>query len=364
MSFNSSFKKDIIIFVLLLLITTMMFVFGWYFDISKPHAGIGWADQTMYANVTERFLSGHLPSSSQFHYSIGYSLLGFLGGLITPNDPFLLVCYGFFVSSIIFCYFGSKNIIGSWWSLLFIALLLGWDGVTRTFNYSSELFFIPWNNQVMYFSFAYFFWQFSNRSKPSYTSIIFGAIIVGITFLCREESIIFLAPLYFGWLFISKVRWIFILASIPIIGLIYLPQIIMKADVLGSISDSGRAKSYSATLEQYLNLSKLNQNFSEVIVGNENTVRRKSLLQSSPWLALSIGGIVLLLASKAIDIRMKLYVLVSLWLLIFYLSGINMSAHKLQYHCLRYISPSFIVLNFSSVFFVRKIIFFLKGKKI
>jgi len=35
--------------------------------------------------------------------------------------------------------------------------------------------------------------------------------------------------------------------------------------------------------------------------------------------------------------------------LLFYLSGANMSSHKLQFHCIRYITPSFIVLNFAVI---------------
>jgi hypothetical protein len=55
-------------------------------------------------------------------------------------------------------------------------------------------------------------------------------------------------------------------------------------------------------------------------------------------------------------VGLKLFTGVSLFLMIFYLSGINMSVQKLAFHCLRYISPSFIILNLAVVVVIKEVL--------
>jgi hypothetical protein len=47
-------------------------------------------------------------------------------------------------------------------------------------------------------------------------------------------------------------------------------------------------------------------------------------------------------------------------IIVFYLSGPNMSAMKLKYNCLRYIAPGFIALNLATIIFFKEVFEYLK----
>ena len=143
--------------IILLVAVVSSFIHGWYFDHSVPQSGRGWADQNLYLGASERLAEGDLPTATQLHFSVGYPLLGAIGGLLYRADPFMLVSLLLLVASTLFCYFAVRKLYGQYWAMLFSFLLLWWDGYARSLHTASEIFVIPWNNQVLYFSFAFFF---------------------------------------------------------------------------------------------------------------------------------------------------------------------------------------------------------------
>ncbi len=138
-----------------------------------------------------------------------------------------------------------------------------------------------------------------------------------------------------------------------------MPQLIVKYQVFGSLTESGHDSSYSQTAKNYFSFSQLKKNVWETLIDSkhygEEGVARPALLQVAPWLWLAPIGMLIMLLSTRYPLGIKLFVIISSLLIIFYLSGANMSAQKLQFHCLRYISPGFIVLNLGVVVLVREI---------
>lgn len=75
-------RRDFIAIFTLMLIATVSFIHGWYFDLSKPISGMGWFDQTYYHLVAEKLASGLPLDAQDFHYQMGYSILGALATTI------------------------------------------------------------------------------------------------------------------------------------------------------------------------------------------------------------------------------------------------------------------------------------------
>lgn len=364
---------------ILLVVLTASFIYGWFYDSSKPVAGIGWADQTLYKETVDTLLSGHLPTAHQLHYAVGYPLLGVIGGLFIPSQPFLLISYLLLMGSALFCYFAVKKLMGVFWALLFCGLLFLWDGIGRTLYTASELFVIPWNNQVLFFAISFFFWLYVTQLKKSvsHRTVIITAFISGLTLLTREESALFVLPLLVFFLSYNKVSKKMWLISFLIMAVMYTPQLIAKQNALGSIFASGRSFSYgSAISKHYLQPEMLYRNTWEVLIDSERLINKPpnpviqewcdelpegacapseatikpALLESMPWLWLGFMGMAYVLISKRYSIGLKVFILITaVGVLVFYLSGSNMAWQKLQYHCLRYISPSFIALNLGVV---------------
>jgi len=361
-SFTKENIKKWLPLALILLVATCSFMYGWYFDASKPQSGGNWADQSLYTAVANRLHDGQLPKPTQLHYTIGYSALGAVGAFVTPSDPFMLVSFGLFIASVIFCFFAARKLLGNIWAVFFVIVLFAWDGIARTFNFASELFAVPWNNQVLFFTFAFYLWLFVTKlnKNPSWKIIIISALISGYCFLNREETVLFVVLAMATYLLITKTGWKKWLVSYSIILLCFMPQLVVKFVVNGSILDSGRESSYQQISNQYLQLSLLDRNIKEVVIGGDNYQNpkaggspiksdRPALLQTSPWLWLAPIGIFLMLILKRYPLGLKIFAIISLMLMLFYLSGANMSGQKLKYHCLRYISAGFIVLNLGSI---------------
>lgn len=358
--FVKKIKKDKVV-LLLLLLATVIFAVGWFFDDSRPQAGQGWADQMLYTASSQRMQQGDLPTAAQLHYTIGYPLLGLLGFMFQSPDRFVVTSYLLYIGSIAFCYYAAKRVLDVPWAAGFVLLLMAWDGVGRTTHYMTDVFITPWNNQVLFFAFAFFFWLLVSKvdKKPSNVLVSLAGGVAGLTFLCREESVLFIAPLLAVFLYLSKAQWRQWLMAFGIMGLCFLPQLAVKQHVIGDVAESGHDNGYSETLGKYLVPEQFYRNTLETIVDshffNEPQATRKALFQEAPWLWLGPIGIVLIVTQRKYPKGLKWFALISCGLVIFYLSGSNMSAQKLQFHCLRYISAGLIIMNLGVIVVVKEL---------
>lgn len=361
-----------------LIVLSFSFFHGWYSDLSKPQSGKGWADQGLYVDTVERLVDGELPTAHQLHYAVGYPLLGSVGYLFNSNDPFMPVSLLLFLGSATFCFLAGRRLFGVVWAALFSGLLFFWDGEAVTLHSASEVFSIPWNNQVLFFAFAFYFWLFVTQinKKPSIRLVTVAGLVSGLAFVTREEAILFVAPIMAAFLFMTKADWKKWIVGYSVIVLCFLPQVYVKTRVLGSITSSGRDTGYGQVSNRYLQPDLLYRNTWETIIDSKKfageplhptiakhcrtpsvcTVEnfRPALFQVAPWLWLSPLGIVLILALKKYPMGLKVFVIASLGLMVFYLSGANMAGAKLRFHCLRYISASFIALNLGVVVVARE----------
>lgn len=352
--------------VIIIAVASLLFVYAWFMDGSKPFAGSGWADQNTYTISSQELGSFSLPSEASLHFAIGYPLLGLTGFFLEGPNRFVVSSYSLLILSMIFLYFGAKKLTNTTGAILFSALILYWDFNSRSMSYVVDLFAIPWNNQVFFFVFAYFFWLLARKDhKPNTKLALVSSAVAGLSVLTREETILFVLPLMAGYLLITKSNlkiWIF---SAMMGATIILPQLLVKYAVFGSIGESGHDSSYSETAQGYFQPTRLYRNIREVVVDSGSYTtnpKRPALLQSMPWLWVAPAGLLILLVSSRYPLGIKVYTIVSLGLLLFYLSGTNMSGYKLMFHCLRYVSPALIILNFSVVVVLRESFRFLRGK--
>ena len=364
--------------VLLFLAVSASFFYGWIYDSSKPRGGMGAFDQTTYTKTAEIIASFQFPQKSHYrdgfrfrlpnilHYQVGYPLLGALGYYVLPADPFLPISYLLLLGSFFFLFFAGRNIFSTPFMLLFLVLVFLWDLNTKTFYHPSELFNMPWNNQVTFFIFCYYFWLFCCFEEKGISNRlwIITALVSGYSVATREENIFFVIPLAISLLIANKCNyrvWL-IFFGFFIIG--YLPQLIVKYQVLGNVNASGRMHrgkhlSYVALLSDYLSLDRLWVNSIDVLFNSSvrklEDVRRLSILQSSPWLWLTPPAVFYFFIKQKRNNLLRIFILVSLSLFLFYLAGPNMSAQKLKYHCIRYVIPSFIAFNFVIVYMIQSV---------
>lgn len=226
---------------------------------------------------------------------------------------------------------------------------------------------MPWNNQVLFFAFAFFFWLLSTKNiNKSYKALIGASLVSGVTVLTREESVLFMAPLMAVYLLLTKANWKRWLTSFAIVVICLMPQLIIKNQVFSSVSSTGRGKSYSSLADNYLRPDYFVRNVKETLFFSGDvgkSIGRDALFQAAPWLLLGFAGISVILISNKYPPGIKYYALIATWLTIFYLAGVNMSAHKLQFHCLRYISPAFIILNFGVVIAAKELLAYIRTSK-
>lgn len=363
-----TFKQKLPLVVMLALALTS-FIYGWYFDMSKPVAGRGWSDQTSYLIATNRLSSLELPKADELHFAVGYPLLGVVGKIFYGNDPFVVVSLILFVGSITLSFKAAKTLFGTPWALLFSLLLLSWDFVGRSFNFATELFIVPWNNQMLFFLMSFYFWLFTTkaREKPSWRLMLTVGFLSGFVFLSREEAILFIIPAVTLFVFLTKAGLKKLVVSFLIIGLLFLPQILVKLNAYGSVTKSGRSDSYSDVRSHYLRQDLLLRNIKEVVVNSDyasgSGADRSALLQAAPWLWLSPIGLIIILSLKKYPQGLRAYILISLILILFYLSGANMSAEKLRFNCLRYIAPGMIALNLGTLVFAKELFDNVKNMK-
>ncbi|MDZ7786327.1 MAG: glycosyltransferase family 39 protein [Candidatus Saccharibacteria bacterium] len=342
------------LFIVLVAVFTS-FIYGWYFDGSKPMSGKGWADQTSYYTAAARFSDFELPRAGELHYAIGYPLLGTVGGIFDSDDPFMVVSLVLLLASVTLCFLAVTKLFGKNWAVLFILFLFYWDLVGRSFSFASELFVVPWNIQVLFLAMAFYLWLFATKAhqKPSWRLVLIACVLSGFAILTREEAALFVLPAIALFILITKAG----IKKLLIAGIItvsfFIPQFLVKLNAYGSITNSGRSDSYSDIRSHYLQPDLFERNLKEVVINSSYTTgaeaSRPALLEAAPWLWLSPIGLGLILVLKKYPVALKTYVLVSLALVVFYLSGANMSAQKLRFHCLRYIAPGMIVLNLGTL---------------
>jgi hypothetical protein len=352
-------SADRLVLLILLLVITASFSYGWFFDASVPRSGRGWSDQGLYTTLAQRLASGQLPQPGHMHYQLGYPLLGAAASRIIPNDPFMPVSFALLAVTAALCFRAARQHLSLWAAVMFVALLFYWDGEGRTFNHAAELFLVPWNNQVLIFAFAFFFWILSRPpvTPLNFSTLAVAGLVTGFTIGTREEAAVFVLPLVVAVLALNRApprHWLLVFA-IALIA--FAPHAAIKTLVLGSPLASGRpSASYGDLAARYLSAARLADNLRDVIYNSSLSglpnIDRQALLQSSPWLWVSPVGVVAYLFGHRSSLPTKFYIFVSLGLLAFYLAGENMSAQKLQFHCLRYITPSFIALNFAVAYLI------------
>lgn len=348
---------DNVVLGLLLAALTVSFYYAWFRDPSHEVGGFGWHDQTSYTETAQNLIGLHWPTYDELHYQPGYSILGAFGTLLSYDNPFWFVSYALLISSAIFCYRACRTRYNIAASALFLISMFVWDGRARSFGYVSELFAVPWNNQVLFFAFAFFFWLYTvRRTAPVDTkyTIIIGALC-GFVLITREEGIAFVAPLAAIYLIYRRTplrTWLITGAAAFVVAL---PGLVIKWKALGSVFAPGpgrRNGTYSGQASRYFSPGRVVTNVQEVLIDSGFAAKeagRHALLESSPWLWLGFAGVIVVLVSRRFDGLTKAFVAVSLLLMVFYLSGNNVSAAKLKYHCLRYMSPAYISLHFGVI---------------
>ena len=360
----SDSKKNLpryLFLAVLFLCISASFFYGWFFDDSHS-GGKRWADQSAYRKTAVLFAHFKLPKRLQ--YQVGYPLLGAAGYYITPRSPFMPVSYILLLSSFFLLYYGAKEKFNIFFLLLFLLMVFFWNLETIKLNYPSEIFHIPWNNQMIFFIFCYYFWLFNfweDKEIPIGLYII-TALLSGYSIATREETILFIAPLAISFLVLKKCSYRIYILFFGVLAIGYLPQLAVKYKVLGNILDTGRMDesrgvSYISKLIDYFSLEHLTTNSIDVLVNSSirevNHGGRLSILQSNPWFWLTPVGIFYFLKKKNEKTTIKVFVLISLVLLVFYLAGGNMGAYKLRFFCIRYVIPSYIAFNFVIIFLLQ-----------
>ena len=359
--------------VIVIIISTISFYHGWYIDASKPVSGFGWVDQNHYLNVAKKLYIGDPLIGSDFHYQMGYSILGAIAYGIYPQDPFILVSYTLFIASLIFALCGASVYLNRAHLLIFIILILFRWGDVRKLNYWQEVFLIPWNNQMILFIFSVYFYLFSqidSKKNISYYGLLFFSGCTGFAITTRLELFIFLIPMFlFILLKFTKIKSYLFASCIALLIIGMAPHFIVQYLSLGDIANNPRPSdfgiSYFDKLKFYIDFDRLRPNVLNVIYdssfsGYEN-INRKSLLDAAPWYYLSPIGVALIINQKNV-LGLKIFIIFSFFLLFFYLVGENMSVHKLKFHCLRYIAPVFLTLTLLSVYPLQLLVNFCKGK--
>jgi hypothetical protein len=345
---------DNAILIGLLLALSASFYYGWFHDGSHAVGGVGWYDQTAYSDTARYLADFHWPLAEMLHYAPGYSLLAAPSAWLWRDDPFWLTSYTLLIGSAALCYRAARTMLGPVLSSLFLVSMFAWDGHARSFAYISELFAVPWNNQVVFFAFAFFFWLLTTRRDRPLTMPLLMAIgaVGGLLATTREEGVLFCLPLAIAFLVYKHASLRAWLTTVGTAIVVALPGLAIKQHALGNIFSAGpgrREQSYSGTAHSYFSPANFARNVRDVVVDADFakvSARRDALFESSPWLWLGLVGIIIVFVSRRYHLLTKLWVAMSLLLIAFYLSGGNVSAAKLKVHCIRYITPGLIAVHF------------------
>jgi hypothetical protein len=363
--------RDRAVLFVLLAALSISFYYGWFHDHSHPLGGHGWGDQRLYTNTAHRLADLSWPSRAMLHHPPGYAFLAVLPTYLWRNDPFWIVSYALLIGSAAFCYRGARAFYNEFFAAIFLVSMFMWDGRGRSLTSVSDMFTVPWNNQVLFFAFAFFFWLCATRSKRPVGVAEFVAMgaIVGFLTTTREESILFMVPLAVIFLWYRREpirRWLLVGGATVVAAL---PGLVVKQHVLGSIFSTGpgrRGGTYASQASNTFIFGKLTRNVRDVLVDADLArvhAHRQALFEATPWLWLGVIGIVLVLVLKRFDLLTKIFVVMSLLLIAFYLSGGHVSASKLKYHCLRYITPGYIALHFGVIVVLGEAWYFVTGRR-
>jgi hypothetical protein len=350
-------RFESIVVGLLLAALIVSFLQGWYWDHSTPPGGFGWFDQDLYTKAASQLGSFDLPSRDTFHYQMGYPLLGAIGYQVIASDPFMLVSLGLLLASATFGYLAVRAILGWHLAALFVVSLFAWDFVGRSFNSASELFVVPWNNQVPFFAVCFFFWVVAARVARAVPltkglTIAMGAI-TGVTIMTREEFALFLVPLlaFILWkLAASPAQWALCAGALVVM---YLPQLILKAAVVGDVTSARGSRGYLERLTSYVDLKRLALNSIDVVFDSSFRgfdAGRKAILQATPWLWLAPFGLIAFVARRTESPPVKWFLIWSGIVFLFFLGGENVLLWKMRFHCVRYLTPGFPALHFGVVY--------------
>lgn len=342
---------------LLLAALLSSFLYGWYGDGSTPPAGLGWADQNLYTLVANHLASFQLPPAGAFHYQMGYPLMGALGHQVVPSDPFMPVSLGLLLASATFGYLAVRSLLAWPFAALFLVSLFAWDLVGRSFTFASELFVVPWNNQVIFFAVCFYFWVIAARVAKGSPMTVPLAVAVGgvagVSIMTREEMALFIVPLVAFILYRSKASPMLWALTGGVMVVAYLPHLLLKWAAVGDVASTARRRGYLQVLGDYIDPLRLGRNLVDVVFDSSLrglAARRPAILQAAPWLWLAPIGLVMYLVSRAESLAVKVFLVWSGVVFLFYLGGENVSHHKMQFHCIRYLTPGFPALHFGVVY--------------
>lgn len=350
------------LFFLLVILLSASFYHGWYLDDSKPISGTGWADQTLYRSVADKLAGGIPLSKGDFHYQMGYPILGSIALLLGFEDPFAVVSYCLLLLSGLFLLFGALKHFRPVFVALFLTMVFIRLGDVRKLDYAAEVFMLPWNNQFLFFALSVYFYAYSAdtnfRHKGAF--LIFIGLVTGWTIGTREESAIFLLPLLFIYFLKVSASRIQILTTLVTVFAAYSPNLVIKYHTFGVLFDNVRPTDHGAgyveKLATYLDFDRFRANFFDVLVNSSHSegdnAGRLAILQANSWFYLSLIGLPLMLYSPKNKRYILVYLGIVLSLLVFYMAGENMSLQKLRFHCLRYVSPAWIALSFLATYAV------------
>jgi len=143
----------------------------------------------------------------------------------------------------------------------------------------------------------------------------------------------------------ENVNWIQAIFFCCILFVGYFPNLFFKYftfgiwNLLDNVRPTDQDIGYCGKLIRYVSLDRLMSNVTDVFVYSGyhagDRINRLALLQANPWFCLAPAGLPFL---RGKSVWLRWFVAVSFLFALFYLSGENMSAQKLKFHCLRYIS--------------------------
>ena len=169
--------------ILVVTLAILMFLFFYWVDIGRPGPvfTLGWYetwyDQGEYYNMVIGISNGNL---GRFLYPIGYPLLGYLGYLLFPADPFFLVnliCFTIFV-------FLSFKI-----NLKFLDVTLSLITSLIVAMTTINMFVIPWTTTVTAISFLYIIY-IAIYEKYDLTSSLLAGLCIYAAFAARIGDLI------------------------------------------------------------------------------------------------------------------------------------------------------------------------------
>ena len=330
----------------IILFSIILFFYMYWVDISRPGPvfALGyyqtWYDQSQYYDMAIGIAHGNL---GHFTYPIGYPFFGFLGSLIYPGDPFLLID---FVGFVLFSWF-SYRIFTKFFNnaiSLISGILLGMVAV--------QSFVTPWSTTISAVCMVYILY-ITVHEKYGHIENILAGLCIGLSFAARIGDVfpVLLAyAFYIGYPFImeKKVttsRLIGIPISAAIIGLTILVNFTFSGKIFGSYF-------VAATNLKYYDLISVPYNvygyfLNSFTFGGETYATSIPILKFFFLFIFVPLGLYLLLKKEEQRKNGLLFLTVLLGWCIIYTTSATISARTLKfnvgYHYLKMLYPIFII---------------------